>query len=115
MKFALVIFETDRSRHRIRTDRAAHRTAYETWIGQLAASGKLVAGEALDTEHTAPVTVRTVHDGPPRTTEGPALDGEASMGGWFVLDVADREEAVELAEALRTGETIEIRPVLGSA
>ncbi|WP_282612891.1 hypothetical protein [Streptomyces sp. GESEQ-35] len=39
MKYALVIFETDESRHRIRTDRAAHRAAYETWIGKIAAAG----------------------------------------------------------------------------
>lgn len=32
-----------------------------------------------------------------------------------MIDVADREEAVELAKALRTSETVEIRPLLESA
>lgn len=47
MKYALVIFETDESRRRIQTDRAAYRGEYEGWIGSLATAGKLVGGEAL--------------------------------------------------------------------
>ncbi|MBW8800890.1 MAG: hypothetical protein JF597_47265 [Streptomyces sp.] len=53
MKYALVIFETEESRRRIQADRAAYRKEYEGWIGGLAAAGKLVGGDALETEHTA--------------------------------------------------------------
>ncbi|MFD0341390.1 YciI family protein [Streptomyces sp. NPDC127117] len=115
MKYALVIFETDESRNRIRTDRDTHRAAYESWIGQIAASGKLVGGDALDTEEAAPVTVRRTADGAPTVTDGPAHPGEETLGGWFVVDVADREEAVELAKGLGTPETVEIWPLLESA
>ncbi|MER6299817.1 YciI family protein [Kitasatospora sp. NPDC001539] len=115
MKFALVIFETPESRRRIQADRDAYRTAYETWIGRVAAAGKLVGGEAFDTERALPVTVRKAPDGSPRVTEGPAGIGEETLGGWFVLETADREEAVELAKGLPTPETIEIRPILESA
>ncbi|MFG2023458.1 YciI family protein [Streptomyces sp. NPDC048825] len=115
MKYALVIFETEESRRSIQADRDAYRKAYETWIGQVAAAGKLAGGEALETEHIAPVTVRKASDGSPQVTEGPAQAGEETLGGWFVLEVADREEAVELAKGLPTPETIEIRPILESA
>ncbi|MFF9207720.1 MULTISPECIES: YciI family protein [unclassified Streptomyces] len=115
MKYALVIFETDESRRRIQADRAAYRTEYESWIGGLAAAGKLVGGEALETERIAPVTVRTTADGAPAVTDGPAHAGEETLGGWFIVDVADREEAVELAKSLPTPETVEIRPILESA
>ncbi|GAA2294500.1 YciI family protein [Streptomyces kunmingensis] len=115
MKFALMIFETKESRRRIQADRDAYRTAYETWIGQIAATGKLVGGEAFDTEHTGPVTVRKTSDGATQVTEAAAYRGEETLGGWFVLEVADREEAVELARGLPTPETIEIRPILESA
>ncbi|REE97320.1 YciI family protein [Thermomonospora umbrina] len=115
MRFALVIFETDASRRRLRADRDAHRKAYETWIGEIAGAGKLVGGEALETDHTAPVTVRTVADGSTTATDGPVHAGEETLGGWFVIDVADRNEAVELAKTLPTGEAIEIRPILESA
>ncbi|MFF6900238.1 YciI family protein [Streptomyces hydrogenans] len=48
-------------------------------------------------------------------TDGPAHAGEETLGGWFVIEVADREEAVEVARSLPTPETVEIRPVLESA
>ncbi|MGQ4487135.1 YciI family protein [Streptomyces sp. 372A] len=115
MKYALVIFETDESRRRIQADRDAYRKEYEGWIGTLAAAGKLVGGDALETERTLPATVRTTADGTTTVTDGPAHTGEETLGGWFVVDVADREEAVELARSLPTPETVEIRPILESA
>ncbi|MCX4546151.1 YciI family protein [Streptomyces sp. NBC_01565] len=115
MKYALVIFETDESRRRIQADRDAHRADYQTWIGMLAAAGKLVGGDALETERDSPATVRKTTDGAASVTEGPAHTGEETLGGWFVIEVADRAEAVELAKALPTPETIEIRPLLESA
>ncbi|MFE1344594.1 YciI family protein [Streptomyces sp. NPDC058757] len=115
MKYALVIFETDESRRRIRADRAAYRKEYEGWIGGLAAAGKLVGGDALETGDTAPATVRTTADGTTTVTDGPAHAGEETLGGWFVVEVADRAEAVELARSLPTPETVEVRPLLESA
>ena len=115
MKFALVIFETEASRRRVQEDREGYRKLYENWIGTVAASGKLVGGEALETERTGPVTVRTTADGTSAVSEGPAYEGEETLGGWFLVEVADRAEAVGLAASLPTPETIEVRPVLESA
>ncbi|MFG2138539.1 YciI family protein [Streptomyces sp. NPDC048650] len=115
MKYALVIFETDASRARIQADRDAYRKAYETWIGEIAAAGKLVGGDALDTEHQGPVTVRKTVGGAPVVTEGPVHGGEETLGGWFVLEVADHAEAVELARGFPTPEALELRPILESA
>jgi len=115
MKYALVIFETDASRARIRADRAAHRTAYEKWIGELTAAGKLAGGDALDTEHQGPVTVRTATDGTVSVTNGPVHGGEETLGGWFLLNVADEAEAIALARSFPTPEALELRPVLESA
>ncbi|MFI5663747.1 hypothetical protein [Streptomyces sp. NPDC051684] len=81
MKFALVIFEADASRARIRADRDAHRAAYEAWIGKLAAAGKRVGGDALDTETQGPVTVRTAAHGSDCVAEGPVHVGEETLGG----------------------------------
>ncbi|CAM06165.1 hypothetical protein A8924_7364 [Saccharopolyspora erythraea NRRL 2338] len=115
MKFALVIVETEASRQRIRQDRAAHRAAYEQWIGAVAGAGKLVGGEAFETEHSSPVTVRRDADGSHVVTETPFAGESETLGGWFVVDVEDRAEAVELAKALETPETVEVRPLQESA
>ncbi|MFI8438700.1 YciI family protein [Streptomyces sp. NPDC079020] len=99
----------------MQADRDAYRSDYQTWTGKLAAAGKLVGGDALDTEHQRPATVRKATDGASSVTDGPAHTGEETPGGWFVVEVADRAEAIELAESLPTPETIEIRPLLESA
>ncbi|MGY3680634.1 hypothetical protein ACVWXU_004257 [Streptomyces sp. TE33382] len=59
--------------------------------------------------------MRKATDGASSVTDGPAHTGEETLGGWFVVEVADRAEAIELAESLPTPETIEIRPLLESA
>ncbi|MFE5659233.1 hypothetical protein ACFQ9H_23895 [Streptomyces sp. NPDC056517] len=41
--------------------------------------------------------MRKTADGPAAVTEGPVHSGEATLGGWFVLEVADHAEAVEPA------------------
>ncbi|GGK45034.1 YciI family protein [Nocardia camponoti] len=115
MKFALVIFETPESCRQIQADRAAYRAQYESWIGGLAAAGKLVGGDALETDHTAPATVRTYPDGSTTVTDTPAHPSDETLGGWFIVDVADRAEAIALAQTLPTPETVEVRPVLESA
>ncbi|WP_294011795.1 YciI family protein [Streptomyces sp.] len=48
-------------------------------------------------------------------TDGPAHSGDETLGGWFIVEVADRAEALELAKSLPTPETVEIRPILESA
>ncbi|MEV4253270.1 YciI family protein [Spirillospora sp. NPDC049652] len=115
MRFALVIFETDASRQAIQEDRNAFREAYQTWIGKVAAEGKLVGGEAFDTAGAGPVTVRKAADGTATAAHEPVFGAAETLGGWFVVDVADQDEAVELARALPTPETVEIRPILESA
>ncbi|SEB96730.1 YciI family protein [Arthrobacter woluwensis] len=117
MKFALVIFETPASRRLITQDRAAFRSHYENWISELAAAGKLLGGEALDTSPTGirPVTLRSAGDGTTSRSAGPVVAGDETLGGWFVIEVADQAEAVDLASRLGTPETIEIHPILESA
>ncbi|MFD7863286.1 YciI family protein [Streptomyces sp. NPDC059783] len=115
MKYALVVFETDASRALIQADRDAYRASYEAWIGELAAAGKLAGGDALDTEGRGAVTVRKAADGSATVADGPVHGGEESLGGWFVLEVADHDEAVRIARGFPTPEALELRPVLESA
>lgn len=112
MRFAFVIIETDRSRHAIATDRAAHRAAIEAWMGAQARAGVLLGGEAFETEKIAPVTVRRADDLSPLVTDGPFAGPAETLGGFVLVEVADRAAAVELATTWPpSGEALEIRPV----
>jgi len=108
MKFALVTFENDESRRHVQENRSDHRARLEAWMAEKARAGKLVGGEAFETEKLAPVTVR--HTGGVTVSEGPATKGE-TLGGYVLVEVADRDEAVELAKSWPTSETIEVRPI----
>jgi hypothetical protein len=75
-------------------------------------SGVLVAGDALQPGDTA-TTVR-VRDGETVLTDGPFAETKELLGGYYVLDVPDLDEALKWAAKMpniRYG-TVEVRPVM---
>jgi hypothetical protein len=111
VRFALVTIETDESRRHSREQRADHRARIEAWMAEQARRGTLVGGEAFDTEQLEPVTVRRDPTGTLSVTESPFAGEHETLGGYLLVEVADRDEAVELARSWPTGETIEVRPL----
>lgn len=70
-------------------------------------------GEELYPTHTA-TTVR-VHNGETLTTDGPFADTKEFFGGFYLLEAADLDAAIEIAgriPAARMGGSVEIRPVV---
>lgn len=80
--------------------------------GDLAAQGKLIATAPLQPVATA-TTVR-VRDGRTIVTDGPFAETHEQLGGYFLLDLADLDEAIAVAARLPSAAkgTAEIRPVL---
>lgn len=85
--------------------------AISAFIEMCAARGVLEAYDPLQTADTAE-TVR-VRDDDTLVIDGPYAETREQLGGYFVLDVRDRAEAVELAAAcpLAAEGTIEVRPI----
>jgi hypothetical protein len=111
VRFAFVTLETEESRRHVREHRDEHNARLAEWMTKQAEAGKLIAGEAFETEHTGPVTIRRDADRTVTVTEGPFTDGSETLGGYVIVDVADRAEAVELARTWPTCETIEVCPI----
>jgi len=91
---------------------AAQMAEYDAFTRHVAERGVLQAGEALQPSTTA-TTVR-VRDGRTETTDGPFAETKEVLGGFYLLDCADLDEAIELAARIpgaRIG-AIEIRPIL---
>lgn len=74
--------------------------------------GALVAGDALHREDTA--TTVSVREGRTLITDGPFVETHEHLGGYYVLDCADLDEALELAALCPMAETgsIEVRPLV---
>ena len=73
--------------------------------------GQFVAGEAL--EPTATATSVRVRDGKTVVTDGPFAETKEALGGFYLLDCRDLDEAIEMAAKIpgaRRG-TIEVRPI----
>ncbi len=111
MKFALVIIETPSSREHIQKNRADHRQKIQQWMNQVAASGQLVGGEAFETESMPPVTLRISASGRRERTSVGFAGSHETLGGYFIIEAKDHEEAILLASSWPTEETIEIRPL----
>jgi hypothetical protein len=80
-------------------------------IDELAARGQFVDAAPLEPVTTA-VTVRA-RDGQTLVTDGPFAETTEQLGGYFVLDLADLDEALAVAARIPTATrgTIEIRPL----
>jgi hypothetical protein len=90
---------------------AALRSETIAYVETLRASGRLVTTYALQSTRKA-ATVR-VRAGQRRVTDGPFAEAKEVIGGFFLIDARDREEALELASrwpSARLG-SIEVRPV----
>jgi hypothetical protein len=79
---------------------------------EVAAAKVMLGGEPLQPIATA-TTVR-VRDGKTLTTDGPFAETREQLGGYFLIDAKDLDEAISIAEripAARFG-MVEIRPVM---
>ncbi|WP_406641337.1 YciI family protein [Amycolatopsis sp. WGS_07] len=75
--------------------------------------GVFVAAHPLRGEHTA--TTVSVREGKTLITDGPFLETHEHLGGVYVLDCRDLDEALELAALcpMAAVGTVEVRPVAG--
>jgi hypothetical protein len=74
--------------------------------------GKLGGGAELDAATTA-TTVRVRND-ETMVTDGPFAETKEQLGGYFLLDCDNLDEAIELAAKIPTAQhgSIELRPVI---
>jgi hypothetical protein len=78
---------------------------------QLHVNGKYLGAAPL--HPSSETTCVKVRDGKRFVTDGPFAETREQIGGYFLVDAKDREEAIEIAERIpgaRIG-TVEVRPV----
>src|SRR4051794_2388730 len=85
---------------------------YMAFGEEAGAAGVLVSGEALQPTSTA-TTVR-VENGQVLTTDGPFAETKEALGGYYLLEAADLDEAIKWAAKIPGAwhGKIEVRPVM---
>jgi hypothetical protein len=90
---------------------AAMLADYGTWAEEMGKRGVLQGGERL--RPTTDATTVSVKDGKVLASDGPFAETKEQIGGYFVVDCKDLDEAIEVASKLpgaRHG-SIEVRPI----
>jgi hypothetical protein len=87
----------------------------ETWYERYRAFGREAGGKLAAGAELAPTTSATtvrVRDGETLVTDGPFAETREQLGGFYVFDVADLEEATDLAARVPGAlhGAIELRP-----
>jgi len=84
---------------------------YGSFSEHLAQHKHMLGGERLQPSHTA-TTVR-VRDGKVALTDGPYSETKEQLGGFYLVEAKDLDEATKLAAMIPTakGGSIEVRPV----
>lgn len=87
--------------------------AYGAFTEEVKQSGAWQAGDPLQPTSTATV-VRAPGKGDTLTTDGPFAESKEQLGGYYILDCKDLDEAVELAAKIPTAwhGAVEIRPIM---
>jgi hypothetical protein len=111
MRYLLLIYETERAAQPSPDEASASTKRYAAFTAEVRSRGLFQAGEALEPTTTA-TTVR-VRDGKAVVTDGPFAETKEFLGGFYLLDCRDLDEAIALAKQLPAAETgsIEIRPI----
>lgn len=113
MKYLCLLYDNEQSWNELpESESSAMINEYFAISDALAASGQLLAGEALEPVATA-TTVR-VRGGKLTTTDGPFAETKEQLGGFYLIEALDLNEALQVAArfpSARTG-SVEVRPIM---
>jgi hypothetical protein len=112
MRYMLLIYNDPTVQAKMsEAEQNANTNEYYAYTQELAKSGKMGAGEAL-MPATDATTVR-VRNGKKVTTDGPFAETKEFLGGFYIVDCKDLDEAIEWAAKIPDAKygSIEVRPI----
>ena len=85
---------------------------YMDFTQRMKESGKLVSGDAL--QPTATSTTVSVRGGKAETVDGPFAETKEQLGGYYLLDCEDLDDALKCAAQIPSAAfgRVEVRPVV---
>jgi hypothetical protein len=113
MKYLCLIYDEEKTIDAMSSSESeAFMGEYFAFTRAIRESGQYVAGEALQPVSTA-TTVR-IRNGRMSTTDGPFAETREQLGGFYLIEARDLNEAIQVAAKIPSARfgSIEVRPVV---
>ena len=91
---------------------AAMMAEYRTFTQSIIQGGQFKAGDAL--KPTSAATTVRVREGKTLTTDGPFAETREQLGGYYLIEAKDLDEALGIAARVPSAKfgSIEVRPIM---
>jgi hypothetical protein len=113
MKYLCLIYEDESNWGKMPKEQIdAMLGEYHAFTEAIKSSGQWVGGNALQPTQTA-TTVR-VRNGKVSTTDGPFAETKEQLGGYYLIDAKDLNDAIQVASRIPSARmgSIEVRPIM---
>ncbi len=113
MRYLCMIYDDEKTWASMsKEDSGAYMGEYFAFTEGIKKSGHYVGGEALQPVSTA-TTVR-VRNGKMSTTDGPFAETKEQLGGYYLIEARDLNDAIQVAAKIPSARlgSIEVRPIM---
>jgi hypothetical protein len=113
MRYLCLIYENEKAFETLPpAESEAIMGEYFQFTDDIRKNGKYVAAEAL--HPTASATTVRVRNGKVSTTDGPFMETKEQLGGFYLIEATDLNDAIQVASRIPSARhgSIEIRPVV---
>ena len=113
MRYLCLIYENEKAWETVpAAESEAIMNEYFQFTDDIRKKGKYIAGEAL--QPTASSTTVRVRNGKVSTTDGPFAETKEQLGGFYLVEATDLNDAIQVASRIPSARfgSIEIRPVV---
>ena len=113
MKYLCLIYDEEKKLHAMPKGEAdAFMGEYFGFTERLKKSGHYLGGNALQPVQTA-TTIR-LRNGKVSTTDGPFAETQEQLGGYYLIEAKDLNDAIQVAAKIPSSRigSIEVRPIM---
>jgi hypothetical protein len=112
MKYLCLIYSDEKKRDALpKEELEALKRRYFEYTDSIRKSGHYLGGEALQSVQTAKTLRR--RNGEVVATDGPFAETKEQLGGFYLIDAKDFDEAVQVASRIPSASfaSVEVRPI----
>ena len=112
MRYLCLIYDDEKQWESLsKSEQDAGVAEYSAFTEAIKQSGHYLAAEALQPVRTA--TVVRVRNGKLSTTDGPYVETKEQLGGFYLIDARDLNDAIQVASRIPSARwgSVEVRPI----